>query len=90
MAENNRKPRVIRRATTKSCEFITDVNDGFVINLDGFKIRQIRLVENRPYQHYSLLVKDADGWVYRIKKVTELGELFGSNTRMILEEVIRT
>ena len=90
MAENSRKPRVIRRPTTKSCEFITDMDDGFVINLDGFRIRQIRLVQNRPNQHYSILVKDADGWVYRIKKITELGNLFENNTRMKLEEVICT
>ena len=89
MAENNQKP-IITTSLVKSIKFVDMKDDGLIIHLEGYPIRYIRINMNRLYQHYSILIRDRDGWTYRVKKVTELGELFGNNTRMILEEVIRT
>ena len=87
MARTNRAS-FIRRDTLRSCEFVTDlINDGFVINLKGYPLRQIRIVQNRPNQLYSVHFTDTDGSIYKVKKVTEDGDLFTSNAKMVLEEV---
>lgn len=88
MAENNQTPK-ITTSLVKSVKFVDMNGDGLIIKLEGYPIHFIRIIMNRERQHYSILFRDRDGWTYRVKKVTELGDsdLFKNHTRMILEEV---
>lgn len=86
--ERTNRASLLERDTLRVCEFRTDlINDGVVINLKGYPLRQIRIVQNRPNQIYSVHFTDTDGWTYKVKKVAENGDLFTSNAKMVLEEI---
>lgn len=50
-----------------SCKF-TRLGHGFLIKLEGFPLKYIRLSINRDCSQYSIAFTEHDGWDYRVQK----------------------
>lgn len=51
-------------------------NGGLIIRLVGYPISFIKITYNPTTKNYNLIIRDCDGWIYRVVRNVD-GELLG-------------
>ena len=60
-------------------------NGGLIIRLVGYPISFIKITYNPTTKSYNLVIRDSDGWIYRVVRNVE-GELLGITIDNVIKD----
>ena len=83
---NNIMGEVMSTLEYKTYKVVELKNGGLIIRLVGYPISFIKITYNPTTKSYNLVIRDSDGWIYRVVRDVE-GELLGITIDNVIKDV---
>ncbi len=83
---NNIMGEVMSTLEYKTNKVVELKNGGLIIRLVGYPISFIKITYNPTTKSYNLVIRDSDGWIYRVVRDVE-GELLGITIDNVIKDV---